>query len=376
MSGPSDRPGPVGETPDEGSVGELPQPVMDQGVASPVGSRGRRRKGGGKRGGGRGEQAMVPDAEFTSYYGRPVVRASPWEADIPLYLFLGGVASTSSLLAAGCDLTGRTELCRASRITATVTIGVSFAALVHDLGRPARFHHMLRVAKYTSPMSVGTWLLSAYAPFVGIAVASEARGLLPAGLRDGVVGRVLPGAGRAAGVVAALVAPTVASYTAVLLADTATPSWHEAYRQLPFVFVGSAAAAGGGMGLVNGPLAQTGPAQRMAVGGAVLELVMSHRMEAAMGLAAEPLHQGRAGSYYRAAKALTAAGAVLAATVGRRHRAAAVLAGATLVAGSFCTRFAVFHAGQQSAKDPRYTITPQRQRVDEGRPVRFEEPGA
>ena len=310
---------------------------------------------------------MVPDAEFTSYYGRPVVRASPWEADIPLYLFLGGVASTSSLLAAGCDLTGRTELCRASRVTATVTIGVSFAALVHDLGRPARFHHMLRVAKLTSPMSVGTWLLSAYAPCVAVAVASEAGGLLPAALRDGVVGRVLPGAGRVAGVLAALIAPTVASYTAVLLADTATPSWHEAYRQLPFVFVGSAAAAGGGMGLINGPLAQTGPAQRMAVGGALLELAMSHRMEAAMGLSAEPLHHGRP---------VVRAGAVLAATLGRRHRAGAVLAGASLVAGSFCTRFAVFHAGQQSARDPKYTITPQRQRVDEGRPVRYEEPGA
>lgn len=367
---------PEGETKDEGSVGEFPQPLMDQAVSSPVGTRGRRRKRGGRGGGGRGEQAMVPDAEFTSYYGRPVVRASPWEADIPLYLFLGGVASTSSLLAAGCDLTGRPELRRASRITATVTIGVSFAALVHDLGRPARFHHMLRVAKFTSPMSVGTWLLSAYAPFVGVALASEAGGLLPKGLRDGIVGRVLPGAGRVAGLAAAVVAPTVASYTAVLLADTATPSWHEAYRQLPFVFVGSAAAAGGGMGLVNGPLAETGPAQRMAVGGALLELAMSHRMEEAMGLSAEPLHAGRAGSYYRAAKALTAAGAVLAATVGRRHRVGGIVAGATLVAGSFCTRFAVFHAGQQSALDPKYTITPQRQRVDEGRPVRFEEPGA
>ncbi len=35
-------------------------------------------------------------------------------------------------------------------------ITLSFAALVHDLGRPARFHHTLRVAKTTSSMSVGT----------------------------------------------------------------------------------------------------------------------------------------------------------------------------------------------------------------------------
>ena len=55
---------------------------------------------------------MVPPAEFTSYYGRPVVKASPWEADIPFYLFLGGVAGGSSLLAAGADLTGRPALRR------------------------------------------------------------------------------------------------------------------------------------------------------------------------------------------------------------------------------------------------------------------------
>lgn len=314
--------------------------MSDQQAVSPAGGkRGRRRKGGG----GRGEQAMVPDAEFTSYYGRPVVKPSPWEADIPLYLFLGGVAGSSSLLAAGCDLTGRAQLRRASRITALATITVSFAALVHDLGRPERFHHMLRVAKVTSPMSVGTWILSVYAPLVGVAAVSEGRELLPRALRDGIVGRLLPGAGRASGVVAAVVAPTVAAYTAVLLADTATPSWHHARLQLPFVFVGSAAAAGGGMALINGPVAQTAPAQRLAVGGAVLELVMAHRMEAAMGLSAEPLHQGRAGAYYRASKALTVTGAVLAATVGRRHRAAAVVAGAALVAGSFCTQIGRAH---------------------------------
>jgi hypothetical protein len=35
-------------------------------------------------------------------------------------------------------------------------------------------------------------------------------------------------------------------------------------------------------------------------------------------------------------------------------------------------RFGVFHAGQQSARDPRYTVEPQRARVDAGKPVRFE----
>lgn len=327
-----------------------------------------------KRGGrGRGEQLMVPKASFTSYYGRPIVKPSPWEVDIPAYLFLGGLAGGSSLLAAGSDLTGRLGLRRTARITALAGIGLSFGALVHDLGRPSRFHHMLRVAKVTSPMSVGTWILTVYGPMAGLAAASELHGHLPPALRDGPVGRLLPLAGRGAGLVAGLVAPTVASYTAVLLTDTATPSWHDAKSHLPFVFVGSAAAAAGGMGMLAAPLAESGPAHRLAVGGAVLDLAVSHAMESSMGLTAEPMHQGRAGRFRQAAQALTAGGAVLAAVAGRRSRAAAVVSGAALVAGSLCTRLGIFYAGQQSTADPKYVVEPQRARLDAGRPVRFED---
>ena len=62
---------------------------------------------------------MVPRATFTSYYGRPIVKASPWKTDIPAYLFLGGLAAASSLLAAGADLSNRPELRRVARIGAS-----------------------------------------------------------------------------------------------------------------------------------------------------------------------------------------------------------------------------------------------------------------
>ncbi len=308
---------------------------------------------------------MVPPAEFESYYNRPIVKASPWEADIPAYLFLGGLAGGSSLLAAGADLTRRPRLRATSRLTALGAVTVSFAALVHDLGRPSRFHHMLRVAKITSPMSVGTWILSGYAPLAGLAAATEVRRLLPRPLRRLVGG---PGSIRArgAGLVAATLAPALASYTAVLLSDTATPSWHEARRHLPFVFVSSASAAAGGMGMLAAPLAESAPALALAVGGAVLEAAVSQRMEASMGITAEPLHEGRAAGYLRAAKALNAGGTVLAAVAGRRSRVAAAAAGASFVAGSVCTRFGIFHAGQQSADDPRYVVVPQRARIERG----------
>ena len=110
-------------------------------------------------------------------------------------------------------------------------------------------------------------------------------------------------------------APAVAAYTAVLLADTATPTWHDAHRHLPFVFVGSASAASGGLGMLGAPVAEAGPARRLAVGGALLELAVENRMEQAMGLTAKPLHEGTAGRLMRASKAFTLAGLA-------RHRAA------------------------------------------------------
>jgi formate-dependent nitrite reductase membrane component NrfD len=239
------------------------------------------------------------------------------------------------------------------------------AALVHDLGRPSRFFNMLRVLKPTSPMSVGTWILTGYAPGVVLAAGAEIVRLLPVSF--GPVGRLLDLAARPAGLAAAAFAPGVASYTAMLLTDTATPAWHDAHRELPFVFVASAAAASGGLGMVCAPLDQAGPARRLAVAGATVELAIEHRMEQSMGLSAETLHAGTAGRLMAASKGLTAAGALGAALFGGRSRIAAVISGLMLMAGSACTRFGVFEAGQASARDPKYTVVPQRERLDRRR---------
>ena len=318
----------------------------------------RRKRGRGRR----AEELMVPEATFTSYYGRPVVKASPWEADIPTYLFLGGLAAGSSLLGAGADLSNRPVLRRSTRLAALAAISLSMVALVRDLGRPARFVNMLRVFKPTSPMSVGTWILTAYGPAAGLAGAAEVARLLP--LRLGWVGRLLDSAARPAGLAAAAVGPAVASYTGVLLGDTATPAWHDAHRELPFLFVASASAASGGFGMLTAPVSEAGPARRMAIAGAVAELAIERQMERSMGLSAETLHSGTPGKLMKASTALTAAGALGTALLGRRSRIAAALSGLSLMAGSACTRFGIFEAGQHSAKDPKYTIVPQRERAN------------
>jgi len=202
--------------------------------------------------------------------------------------------------------------------------------------------------KPTSPMSVGSWLLAAFGPATGVAALGA------------VTGRWRVASGVATGVAAA-VGPMVASYTAALLSDTAVPAWHNAYRELPFVFVGSAAMAAGGMGLVTAPNAQAGLARRFATVGWTLELSSSEWMEHRLGMVGEPYQIGRAGRWMKAGKALGAIGAV-GMWAGRRSRIGSAAAGGALVASSLCTRFGVFHAGFASSQDPKYTIVPQRER--------------
>jgi len=180
-----------------------------------------------------------------------------------------------------------------------------------------------------------------------------------------VLGRA-PRSTRAAGLGAALLGSAVASYTAALISNTAVPAWNGGRRQLPFLFVGSAASAGGGFGLLAAPLEENEPALRMAPLGAVAELAAEQLMERRLGMVAEALHTGKAGRRLKLAKGLTAAGALLAASAGRRNRLAAALAGASLLAGSALTRFGLFEGGMESARDPKYTVGPQRERLEGG----------
>ena len=115
--------------------------------------------------------------------------------------------------------------------------------------------------------------------------------------------------------------------------------------------------------MLGAPVAETGPARRLAAAGALLELAAERRMEARMGVTAEPLHTGTAGRLMRASQALTALGAAGAATVGGRSRIGAAVSGAALLAGSAALRYGVFEAGMHSARDPKYTVVPQRQRL-------------
>ena len=284
-----------------------------------------------------------------SYYGRPILKEPVWKSTIPWYFFSGGLAGASSVLSYAARRSGNERLARTS-------LGIAFAAeianpafLISDLGRPERFLNMLRVLKPTSPMSVGSWVLTMSGAATTASAASRALGVLPR------VQRVSELASAGAG-------GPLAVYTATLLSDTAIPVWHEARRELPFVFAADSAASAGAAATLLLPRGDSTPARRMAIAGAVAAESLAEVMRSRLGLVGEVYREGQAGRFDRLAKAASLAGAAIL-VADRRGRAAGIVGSALVLGGGLARRFSVFHAGFQSARDPRYTVEPQRARA-------------
>jgi hypothetical protein len=284
-----------------------------------------------------------------SYYGRSVIHDPVWKPQIPFYFFTGGVGGASATLGLVARARGNEELAEASLWLSTVADAVSTVLLITDLGRPERFYNMLRVFKVTSPMSVGSWILAASGTASGLAAAADVFRLR----------RV-----RAAGeLVSGVLGPPLSTYTGVLIANTAVPAWHEARRELPFVFgSGAAASAGAAAAMLVRP-ERARPARRLAVTSAAGTIAATQVMEQRLGWLAEPYRKGSSGRLNKLAKGSLAAGAAILG-LGGRSRGGALLGGGLILAGEILHRWAVFEAGKTSAMDPKYTVEPQRERAN------------
>jgi formate-dependent nitrite reductase membrane component NrfD len=294
-----------------------------------------------------------PDDPWTSYYGRPVIKEPVWTPEIPIYFFTGGLAGASAGLAFMARLTGRKKLARAATANAFAGVAVSPLLLISDLGVPKRFLNMLRVFKVTSPMSVGSWIISAEGALLTVTFAHEFLGFFPKPLA------------RLAGGLAALFGMPLATYTAALIADTSVPVWHEGRKELPFAFAGGSAMAAGGAAALLAP-SEAGPARRLAVIGALTEAVSMEYSKRAMGDVAEPYSTGAAGKLEKATMACAGGGAlILTVAEMRKSRRLGIVGSALALAGSMLGRWMVFKAGFQSAAAPQYTVEPQRERRDQ-----------
>jgi formate-dependent nitrite reductase membrane component NrfD len=184
-------------------------------------------------------------ASVSGYYGQPIVKPPVWTWQIGLYLFVGGTAGMSGVIALAGLLTGQSaDFVRAALGVAFAGALISPALLIWDLGRPARFLNMLRVFKWRSAMSMGVWTLFLFSGFAGSAfVLVEAWDIL---MQWGIPPTALRGTALALVAGTAVSGVVLATYTGVLLGATAIPVWSAHHKLLPFHFgsvgLGSAAA--------------------------------------------------------------------------------------------------------------------------------------
>jgi formate-dependent nitrite reductase membrane component NrfD len=318
----------------------------------------------------------------------PPIHKPHWEWLIVFYFFFGGLTSGSYVIATIAEWFGGA----AGRPIARVGRYVSFAALlacppllILDLGRPERFHHMLRVFKLRSPMSVGVWGLLTYSGFCTLSACIQAANdclvahstLLSRVLRVPAVRLVsLAGIGSAF---------FLGGYTGVLLAATAVPLWARNALLMGPLFLTSAlssstAAIALVLALLPGtPRESLKRLERFDTLALLTELVLVVAVRLVPGpVIGRPLTEGRRGLFYLfgvIGVGILAPAALQWPSLAHDEapsRPRTILASIMVLIGGLLLRYVMVFSGRRSADDPAatfaFTAGPDPTTTDPGRP--------
>jgi Polysulphide reductase, NrfD len=274
----------------------------------------------------------------------PVMKAPVWTWEVPLYFWFGGMAAGATFVAVACDVAGDHRSARVARKVALGALLPCPPLLIKDLGRPARFYNMLRIFKPRSPMSMGSWCLTAFG-----------------GLLTGAIGADLLGRERLArglGAATTVTGGYLGSYTGVLLASTAVPVWARSHLFLGPIFVSTATLTGASatrLVLVAGGQPEGHPTRealaRVEIGAMAAELLLSEINDYRLGRLALSLDEGAGARWFKGAQWLARAGLLQRLA---RHRTGAWAehgASVCFMAAALCFRFAWVRSGRSSAHD-------------------------
>ncbi len=315
---------------------------------------------------GYGVWQKLPSESFSgkkTYYNLPLLKEPVWIWAIPTYFYVGGAAGASAILGAVTQIfahkTHKKLIARCRWVAASGT-AAGVGLLIYDLGRKDRFLNMLRVFRPTSPMSMGAWILAVTGTLSSASLLYNSRN------------KFLRFISNAAGIKAGLMGITLAGYTGVLLNNTAVPVWQETRKTLPVLFLFSGVAGASALlQLLSIEEHEDSVVHKFSVAGGAAELLTSVLVEREL----EPhphirktLHEGTPGLLWKMGNILSAAGLILALIPGRSKpkKAAAALLEAS---GALSMRFAIYKAGQASARHPE-SIT-ELQRRKSGEPVDY-----
>ena len=318
----------------------------------------------------------LPSWTGENYYGRPQLKAAPFEPwVVGSYIFLAGLSGSSALIGALAQTKASSQantpsrpralrqtpsrslptsgLVRRSRYLALLAPTVGSVLLIYDLHTPKRFYNMMRVAKKTSPMSIGTWILLSFSAFASV----------------GGVGQIVSDQkprwrwprrlAAAAQIPAACAGAGLSTYTASLISATSTPTWAAAPRETAVRFASSSMATGA----AALALGETSPRVRRSLSNLLLAALTT---ELAASFAVDARYQqsgiadATSGSWGKVEKlgatglgVMLPLGLLVASRLSPKYgKALAPAAGVLTLAGSALMRTSVLGVGIESAKRP------------------------
>lgn len=320
----------------------------------------------------RDQQAMRPAGEpaapTQTYYDQPMIKEPVWKWPISVYLWMGGVAGGAAVVGTAARLLGGPEQRGAVRHARwlALTLGILCPIpLIQDLGRPERFLNMLRVFKVSSPLNLGTWILTVFGLTSGVLAARQAAEDSFIIAREGMLGRTLRAVPDAPLTLAhGALGMALGGYTGVLLTSSAVPIWAARGVALGPLFESTAVASGAAVvSLIGTASGQSSERSRASLdwiqtGAQVAQIVALTAFEAGKpSRIAKPLREGPWGRVYQVG--MVGAGVVAplalrlgARALGRRGKWLSATAAALTVAGALVERLALVEAGKASARDP------------------------
>jgi formate-dependent nitrite reductase membrane component NrfD len=291
-----------------------------------------------------------------TYYNQPVIRSGHWHGLISSYFWVGGIAGTSYTLGILASLVGTKEdeeIGRWGRYVATVGLVISAVLLILDLGKPQRFLNMLRIFKPSSPMSVGTWGVVSLSPVVGASM------LLQLGIdRNVKIAKQLMPVWKYTGELVGIpLGLFLATYTGVLISNTAVPLWARNRHTNAPVFLSSAFANGAAMLSLLLAVTKRGNARNestlahIQLGATVAEAALIvHELDHLGAYLRRPLLQGKSAKYFYGS---VLCGLLLPTLVGNpKARWAKILKALLTLLGGFLFRTAIIEGGHEGANDP------------------------
>jgi formate-dependent nitrite reductase membrane component NrfD len=304
------------------------------------------------RGASSGNGVLAPLPE--TYYNRPLLKKPHWEWEVITYLFMGGVMGGAGIISALTDDETDPDLARSTRYLAFALASTCPVILIKHLGRPERFHHMLRIFKWRSPMSMGVWGLLAFsAPATLSAIGQAARdGLLPRWAGVLWLPRLLDP-------MMAILGAFMGGYTGVLLSATAIPVWGIGKRHIPAFSLCSGVAGACAvnsliLAFTGGSAKSIAKLERFELAASLAELALLAHFKSHAGAIGKPLFAGARGA--KLTRITEVSGIVVPALLGLlpgHARWKTALASVLTLAGGYVLRETLIEGGKDSSEDPR-----------------------